>query len=373
MTATIGPDTPKLGFGLMRLPRKGESIDVEQVKEMVDLFMGNGFTYFDTAYAYEGSEEAIREALVKRYPRDAFTLTTKLAPWLEARNADDAREMFYTSLNRTGAGYFDLYLMHNLGVDRIKVFDRYDLWNFVEQRREEGLIKHLGFSFHDKAEVLDEVLEEHPEMEYVQLQINYADWDDPVVESRKCYEVARNHGKQVIIMEPVKGGALAELPVPVSDILRQANPSASSASWAIRFAASLDGVVTVLSGMSDVDQMKDNISFMKDFLPLSAGERETIADAQKMLSDTPHIPCTDCRYCMKECPNEIAISGIFSAYNEYLLYGDLGSAKNSYMWATMGNGKGKASDCVECGQCESVCTQSIPIIENLKKAESVLE
>ena len=218
----LGENISKLGFGLMRLPMKGEAVDIEQTKQMVDMFMDAGFYYFDTAYGYGNgaSEAAIKEALVDRYPRDSFMLATKLPAWAGAKNAQEAKQMFYTSLERTGAGYFDFYLLHNLGESRTRFFDDYDIWNFLEERKKEGLIRHLGFSFHDKADVLEAILTAHPEMEFVQLQINYADWEAPEIESRKCYETARKHGKPVIIMEPVKGGNLANLPEKAADVLK---------------------------------------------------------------------------------------------------------------------------------------------------------
>ena len=222
MEKYLGESIPKLGFGLMRLPMNGEKIDVEQTKKMVDKFISEGFCYFDTAYGYNdgASEAAAKEALVDRYPREKFLLATKLPAWAGAKSREEAEQMFYTSLERTGAGYFDFYLLHNLGEERTHFFDDYDIWNFLQERKKEGLIRHLGFSMHDKADVLDRILTEHPEMEFVQLQINYADWEDPTIESRKCYEVARKHGKPVIIMEPVKGGTLANPPKEVTDILK---------------------------------------------------------------------------------------------------------------------------------------------------------
>ncbi|MDR2771197.1 MAG: aldo/keto reductase, partial [Clostridiales Family XIII bacterium] len=238
MERYLGERIPKLGFGLMRLPKAGETIDLEQTKEMVDLFMAAGFCYFDTSRGYPGSEAAAKVALVDRYPRDRYLLATKCPVWV-VKTREKAEQMFYTSLERSGAGYFDFYLLHNLGENRSKAFDEYDTWNFLAQRKREGLIKHLGFSIHDKADALDAVLTAHPEMDFVQLQINYADWKSLSVESEKCYAVARKHGKPIIIMEPVKGGLLANPPQQVLDIFKAVNPDASPASWAIRCAASL--------------------------------------------------------------------------------------------------------------------------------------
>ena len=368
---TLGMEIPKLGFGLMRLPQEGGVIDVEQVKVMVDRFLAAGFRYFDTAYGYEGSEAAIREALVERYPRENFLLATKLPAWAEAETAEEARGMFATSLERTGAGYFDFYLLHNIGDDRVKAFDRFGIWDYVLELKAKGLVKHVGFSFHDKAPVLDELLARHPEMEFVQLQINYADWDNPAVQSRACYEVAQKHGKPVVIMEPVKGGLLANPPAPVEKILKAANPAVTPASWALRFAASLDNVIAVLSGMSNLEQMEDNLKTMSAFEPLTAAEYETIGAARQALGAIPSIPCTGCQYCMKGCPQKINIPGIFTAMNHKLIYDHLDFARSFYSWSTL-NG-GRAGDCVACGQCESVCPQHIGIIERLKSAASALE
>jgi predicted aldo/keto reductase-like oxidoreductase len=369
----LGQDIPKLGFGLMRLPMIGEEVDIEQTKQMVDLFLEKGFTYFDTAYGYINgkSEEAAKSALVDRYPRESFQLATKLPAWAGAKTAEEAQNMFWTSLKRTGAGYFDYYLLHNLGAERTESFDRFGIWEFLEQRKREGLIKHLGFSIHAPAKCLDEILTLHPEMEFVQLQINYSDWQSSIIQSAKCYETARKHNKPVIVMEPVKGGALAKLPEQAAAVLKEGNPNASPASWAIRYAASLDHVITVLSGMSTLDQMKDNLSYMENFKPLDDTERAVIERAQSILSSFSQVPCTDCKYCEKGCPVNIAIPGTFHVINDYLIYQDIDKAKGNYGWETMT--KGKASECVACGQCETVCPQSISIIDELKKAAAVLE
>lgn len=371
----LGEEIPKLGFGLMRLPMKDNAIDLEQTKEMVDRFMEAGFCYFDTAYGYNDgeSEKAAKAALVDRYPREKFLLATKLPAWAGAKNKEEAEQMFYTSLERTGAGYFDFYLLHNLGEERSYFFDDYGIWDFLQERKKEGLIRHLGFSMHDKAEVLDEILTAHPEMEFVQLQINYADWEDPSIESRKCYEVARKHGKPVIIMEPVKGGTLANPPKEVSEVFAAADPEASPSSWAIRFAASLEGVITVLSGMSNVEQMEDNLSYMKDFKPLTAEEQAVVEKARDVFNSFPKVPCTACAYCMKGCPKNIAIYGTFQAVNIYNMYNDLAGAKGKYEWNTSGHGWGKASECIKCGKCEQVCPQHIHIRDELEKAAEVLE
>lgn len=364
----LGENIPKLGFGLMRLPMIGEDVDIEQTKDMVDLFLSKGFTYFDTAYGYLGgkSEMAIKTALVDRYPRESFQLATKLPAWAGAKNAEEAQQMFYTSLERTGAGYFDFYLLHNLGGNRIQVFEDYDIWNFVAERKKEGLIKHIGFSLHDTADNLEKILIAHPEVEFVQLQLNYIDWESNSVQSRKCYEMARKYNKPVVVMEPIKGGTLSVLPDDIAANFKDYAPDASLSSWALRYVASLDGLVTVLSGMSTLEQMKDNVSFMSDFKPLTDQERAVIAKVVDDLNKRPTIPCTGCGYCTKGCPQNIPIPEIFRAMNMKYTFDNDEAARTEHFWGTNRGIGPSSSACIACGQCESVCPQEIDIIEKLK-------
>ena len=357
----------KLGFGLMRLPRNGDAIDIDQTKTMVDMFMDAGFSYFDTAWAYEGSEDAIRQALVERYPRDRFRLATKNAAWIKCEKREDAVKQLETSLDRTGAGYFDNYLLHNLGESRTKVFDDFGMWDFVKDLKDRGLIRHYGFSIHGTADELEQILDAHPDAEFVQLQINYADWESPSIQSRRCYEVARERGLPVIVMEPVKGGMLANPPDSVKAVLEEAEPGSTPSSWALRFAADLDGVDVVLSGMSNIAQMEENIRTLKGFDGMSASEKATIAKAADVLNSIDIIPCTSCEYCAKVCPKGIGISGSFAAMNMLTLYGDMGLAAHQLGWLVDGHGKLRASECIKCGKCEKACPQHIPIVEELEK------
>ena len=370
MERYFGENTPKLGFGLMRLPKRGDKIDIEQTKKMVDMFMDAGQTYFDTAYVYDNgdSERAAKEALVDRYPRESFTLATKLCAWQGAHNEETAKQQFYTSLERTGAGYFDYYLLHALQKSNYKLYDQYHIWDFAKEQKAKGLIKHWGFSFHSTPDILDEVLTAHPDAEFVQLQLNYADWENPDVTARENYEVARRHGKSIVVMEPVKGGSLANPPKAVQDILHAADPNASYASWAIRYAASLNGIITVLSGMSNIEQMEDNLSYMKDFKPLDAEEQAAIRKAQEELSGSKGIPCTACHYCTEGCPKKIPIPEIFAARNQQLIWGQLEEGKKAYEQAV--TGVGSPADCIACGQCERACPQQLKAISRLKECSA---
>ena len=368
----------KLAFGLMRLPQLDEndatSIDIERVKGMVDTYMEQGFSYFDTAAPYHGkhSEIALREAVVKRYPRESYVVADKLSFGMIDK-AEDMQSFFEGQLERTGLEYIDIYLLHALGKESYAKAQSFKAFEFAAQKKAEGKVKHVGFSFHDSAEVLDQILIEHPEVEYVQLQINYLDWEDENVQSRKCYEVAVKHGKKVLVMEPVKGGALAKISPQIEAFLKEHNPTASPASWAVRFAASLEHVVMVLSGMSDEAQVADNTSYMKEFQPLSAEEFKVLEQAAEMIRNDIAVPCTGCAYCVADCPKNIAIPEYFTMYNKVKRFQGVGLNWEKMKYAKKAEERGKASDCIECGLCESHCPQHLDIRKFLKDVAEILE
>ena len=352
------------GFGCMRLPMKDGKIDYTEFSEMVDLFMAEGFNYFDTARVYhEGnSETAIRDCIAKRYPRESFILTDKLSDSL-FKTEEEVKPLFEKQLDSCGVEYFDFYLMH---AQSKSIFEKYKKCRAYEQAFElknEGKIKHVGISFHDTADVLDEILTEYPQVEVVQIQFNYVDYEDPAVQARKCYEVCRKHNKPIIVMEPVRGGNLANLPDNAKSILDDLH-GGSAASYAIRYAAGFDGIMMVLSGMSTLEQLKDNLSYMKDFKPLNETELEAVKKVCDVFRSMHLIPCTACRYCVDGCPKHISIPSLFSCMNTKHMYKDWNA--DYYYEEVYTKHNGKASDCIECGKCEKACPQHLEIRALLK-------
>ncbi|MBR1911894.1 MAG: aldo/keto reductase [Treponema sp.] len=362
----------KLGFGLMRLPEKDGAIDIERVKTMVDRYMDAGMNYFDTAYVYHGgtSEVAAREAVVKRYPRDSFMLATKLPAW-EIKKESDIERIFNEQCTRAGVDYFDFYLLHSIeDGSNYDVYEKYDCFSWGLKAKEQGRIKHFGFSFHGTPELLEKVLDKHPEMEFVQIQLNYLDRTNPVVQSQKLYDILHERSIPMIIMEPVRGGMLASMAPEIEAKFKAQRPDSSVASWALRYVGSLEGVMTILSGMSTEEQMEDNIKTFSNFEPLTQDEMKTINEVTEEILRIPQIGCTSCRYCTDGCPMHISIPDVFRTVNTLRRYHDDWRAKNFY--AGLVSRTGKASDCVSCGQCEGVCPQHLPIIDLLKEAADML-
>lgn len=351
------------GFGFMRLPMVGKEVDIPQTRQMVDAFMEAGFNYFDTAHPYlEGkSELALRECLTSRYPRERYVLTDKLSPNC-FETQEDIRPLVDRQLQACGVEYFDFYLMHAQNAERFQLYKQRRAYETALELIHEGKIRHLGISFHDKAAVLDEILTEYPQVEVVQIQFNYVDFEDEKVESRKCYEVCRKHGKPVIVMEPVKGGSLVNLPQTAQGIFDQLG-SGSNASYAIRFAAGFEGVMMVLSGMSTLAQLKDNVSFMRDFVPLNTREREAVEKVSALFRNQGLVPCTGCRYCTEVCPQGIAVPELFAALNAHR------QAQTVSLASIQG---GMPSDCIRCGQCEESCPQHLNIRQLLVVAQAEL-
>lgn len=368
----------KLGFGFMRLPQTDPndptSVDMALLNKMVDMFLERGFTYFDTAYMYHDfkSEICLREALVKRYPRERFTVASKL-PTMRLKCKEDQERIFNEQLEKCGVDYFDYYLLHNLGFSHYEIAKSMDSFAFIQQKKQEGKVKQIGFSYHDTAELLDEILTAHPEVDFVQLQVNYLDWDNESIQSRKCCEVVRSHGKPIVIMEPVKGGTLANVPEAAEALFQKHQPKLSVPSWAIRYAASVEGVMMVLSGMSALDQMEDNTSFMADFQPLDQREYEIIEQAVRIINASIAVPCTACQYCAAGCPQNIAIPKYFELYNAEKQALNSGFSTQKIYYDNYIQSYGKASDCVECRQCEEQCPQHIPIVEHLKEVAKLFE
>ena len=360
----LGEEIGKLGFGLMRLPRREDgSFDHELICDLVDKFLEAGFTYFDTAWIYGGSEDEIAKALVQRHPRESYQLATKGISWIGCKSPEDAQAQFYQSLERTGAGYFDFYLLHMTGGARTGVFDALGMWDFVSKMKAKGLIRHIGFSHHGTAEELDEIIATHPQVEFVQLQVNYLDWENPVNQSRACMEVAAKHNVPVVVMEPLRGGLLAEPPANVARVFAEAEPAQSPAAWGLQFVASKPNIITVLSGMNSMQQMEDNIAALTGFEGLTDGQMKVIDAALDELATFDLVPCTGCNYCAKVCPQNVGISGAFIAMNADIMFG-----RHVQEWLNWGGGKNPPSACIECYSCEEACPQGISIVEELKRA-----
>ena len=360
----------KLGFGCMRLPRKAGAFDMEQICKMVDAFIESGGSYFDTAYVYDGSEAAMGESLVKRYPRDKFQIATKLNLRI-IQSAEEMAKQFKTSCERLRTDHIDFYLLHGINASAEEKAEKLGAWDYLKELKAKGLIGHMGFSFHGKPSELEEILSAHPEAEFVQLQINYFDWDNPKVESRRMYEIARKFDTPIIIMEPVKGGMLASEGSPTAGLLREAAPGVSMASWGFRFVSQLPGVFVTLSGMSALSQVADNVAIFKDMRLLSDDEKAILDKAVGIINSVPRIDCTGCGYCLEGCPSNIKIPNLLEIYNSYLTYNTTTNLDFQYkMWAAQG---GKAGDCTNCKACEEACPQKLEIPDSLSKISALFD
>ncbi|MDT8719443.1 aldo/keto reductase [Clostridium sp. 19966] len=364
-------DSSKFGYGCMRLPvldkENQASFDYELIENLFDTYIERGFTYFDTAYTYHGyhGEEGVREALVKRHPRKSFELTTKL-PLRDFKDSEDMERIFNEQLNNCGVNYFDYYILHNMGSNVYEKCKKYSAFDFVYRKKLEGKVKNVGMSFHDMPELLDEILGEYGDkIDFVQLQVNYVDWEQPNVQSRRCLEVANKYNKPVTVMEPCKGGTLVNVPKEAEKLMKEYDNNASTASWALRFAASQKGVTRVLSGMNSIEQVEDNTSFMAEFKPLNKEENEIIEKVTEIINENTAIQCTACEYCTHGCPKNIAIPKYFALYNSIMRTTGSFSSQMVY-YNNIAINHGKASDCIGCKQCEKACPQHLPITEYLK-------
>lgn len=362
----------KLGFGLMRLPQKNKEIDLEKTCELVDKFIESGFCYFDTAYCYPGSEVALKKTVSQRYPRDKYEVATKMAGWLLNEKLTPEK-MFETQLERCGVDYFDYYLLHSLQPSKLKCYDEFNCWEFCLKQKAEGKIKHFGFSFHGKPELLEEILQKHPEVDFVQLQINYMDWEDEnVICAKENHAVVCKYNKDIIVMEPVRGGLLANLPKKAAEKFGTVKTKDSQASYALRFAATLANVTMVLSGMNTFEQLDDNINTFTNLKQFTDEEKAVINDVKNTMLSVNLIPCTACGYCVDGCVKKINIPEIFSTINLKNIYGSSAEYKNKYKYI-LSLGSGKASDCVKCGKCEKACPQHIKIVSQLKEVSQILD
>ncbi len=362
----------KLGFGCMRFPgREDNTINIDDISKMVDAYMEAGGNYFDTAWAYPNSEVALGKALVARHPRDSFYIATKCVAWNHCNGTEDLEKQLQESLANLGVDYIDVYLMHNLGGNRTAAFNKYNAWEFMKSVKERGLAKHIGFSAHCTPEELETFIADYPEAELVQLQVNYLDWDSSSFRERECVEIANKYGKPIVVMEPVKGGLLADPNPEVKAILDEAMPNDSYATAALRFTASVEGVFTTLSGMSTLEQVEDNMRVFKDFKPLSEDETNAIKRAQKIMAESDIVQCTGCGYCEKVCPQGIGIAGSMTALNYFINFGDPYAANYQLGFVVRFNmGKKLPSECIQCGACESACPQNLPILDCFERIQN---
>ncbi len=368
----------RFGFGCMRMPvldNDQTKFDYPQIEALFDAFLERGFTYFDTAYTYHGykAEEAVRHALVERHPRESFQLATKL-PLRDFKDAADMERIFNEQLGHCGVDYFDFYLLHNMGHNVYAKCERYDAFGFVRRKQQEGMIRYVGMSFHDTPELFEEILSKHADaLDFVQLQVNYADWEQPNVQSRRCLEVANKYGLPVVVMEPCKGGTLVNVPAEAERIMKEADPEASVASWALRFAASQKGVFMVLSGMNTLEQVEGNCATFEDFKPLTEAEYQVIDRVREIIESNTAIACTACEYCTHDCPKNIPIPRYFSLFNSAERTTGSFSSQNVYYNNIVLSGAGKASDCIKCGKCEKACPQHLPIRDYLEQVAAKFE
>lgn len=368
-------NAPAIGFGLSRLPhREDGSIDMDKLTTLVDYYMQSGYHNFETAYIYEKgkSELAFKEAVSGRYPRESFWLTDKF-PLQIHKGPDKWDEIFQTSLDRTGLEYIDLYYLHAMDRSLMNEYEPKGIWDFMKKLKDQGKVKYIGFSSHDKADLIDEILTKHPEVDYVQIQLNWRDWENEDVQARKCYEAIRKHGKLLTVMEPLRGGNLGAVNPELCKPLTDQRPGQSIASWGLRFAGSWDGVKVVHSGMNDMFQLEDNLKTFQNWEPMDDREKKLLADLVIELEKVPAVACTACGYCVDGCPVKINIPRIIKLYNEYLVYKDLARARRAYPFECEAlKGRGLPNECIACGQCETICTQHLPIIQVLKDIHETL-